>query len=549
MATRAVILMLSIFGLVSGRSFLGTYQDADRAYITSLFGTDHGIINAGLETIRATLLPLFEALPQSEAGQLSPALMRYVVERYFSQRHGWTIKGFDPHATENSEASESQALGIMHRRGYLEAVLRKITSRQGFTLQDMVLLVAALETLIYDENLNSVQKAYHLNNISTFDMLSDRQSVDDLLTSYFMVEHIDGAALNMSLHKGDRADINRWYPHFPETKMFMDDVVGNDCFQQRHLANPFLEQQTCHSLDFAAVSRITRTIDEQFGPFSNHECHDMKLKLAEMDVHGTGRVKLADFYRGLASGGAWQFHESAENLKQLGALDDSSAWLGPQVLISNYIVGKHNCISSSEYYDVCCLNECDGIFQHLEMRIGAPRASAVEITRAIEEGITFSPLLSSSAPTEARNLSATLKTRLLEIASHHKDMIPLHGRLFAQWLHYAFPRECPYPHMPGTVSTAASGDSVTKDEVLQHIKSEAGRRAPSPEAGQSMWNPQEVLLTPSHASQNTGFSSLRQFMLIIMLALFCTMVLKEMGRLRLITKHSKTDVSFASYDI
>merc|ERR1719163_1913075 len=124
---------------------------------------------------------------------------------------------------------------------------------------------------------------------------------------------------------------------------------------------------------------------------------------------------------------------------------------GSQVIISNYLAGQHNCISSSDYYSACCLNECDGIFQHLEARIRAPAASAAEIARVIEEGIGLSPLLSSTAPTEARNLSATLRTRLDEIASHHDNMIPLHGRLFAQWLHYAFPHECPYPHMPGTV--------------------------------------------------------------------------------------------------
>ena len=34
-----------------------------------------------------------------------------------------------------------------------------------------------------------------------------------------------------------------------------------------------------------------------------------------------------------------------------------------------------------------------------------------------------------------------------QVASHHGGKVPLHGRLFAQWLHHAFPRECPYPHV------------------------------------------------------------------------------------------------------
>merc|ERR1719299_378709 len=139
--------------------------------------------------------------------------------------------------------------------------------------------------------------------------------------------------------------------------------------------NPFMEVLK----SFEDVVRITRVISERLGPYSNHECHDMKLKLAEMDTYGTGRVKLADFYRS-SKGGAWQFLETPDYLAAIGAIDTSSVGLGPQVIIPNYIQGSNNCISSALYYDICCLNECDGIYQHLEARINAPTASAAEVT-------------------------------------------------------------------------------------------------------------------------------------------------------------------------
>merc|ERR1719456_1391794 len=113
------------------------------------------------------------------------------------------------------------------------------------------------------------------------------------------------------------------------------------------------------------------------------------MKLAEMDQHATGRVKLSDFY-GASQGGAWQFLETSEYLGVIGALDTSSTHNGPQVLIANYITGTNNCISSTPYYNVCCLNECDGIYEHLEAQIGRSTASAAEITRAIEGGIALS---------------------------------------------------------------------------------------------------------------------------------------------------------------
>merc|ERR1719473_36095 len=105
----------------------------------------------------------------------------------------------------------------------------------------------------------------------------------------------------------------------------------------------------------------------------------MKDMLMEMDVHGTGRVKMSDFY-GHNRDGAWQFRESSAQLRQGGVLDESSTWLGPQVMIANYITSMSNCATSQPYYQICCLNECDLVFQHLESHLSAPRVTASEIT-------------------------------------------------------------------------------------------------------------------------------------------------------------------------
>merc|ERR1719253_1503839 len=54
---------------------------------------------------------------------------------------------------------------------------------------------------------------------------------------------------------------------------------------------------------------------------------------------------------------------------------------------------------------------------------------------------------------EAPKLDGNLRTQLARIAETHGGKIPLHGRLFAQWLHYVFPRECAFPHKAGTASS------------------------------------------------------------------------------------------------
>merc|ERR1711981_969440 len=70
----------------------------------------------------------------------------------------------------------------------------------------------------------------------------------------------------------------------------------------------------------------------------------------------------------------YQFTESVDYLRQIGALDETGRG-GPAVLIPNYLVGPTNCIASSSYYSVCCMNECEGLMNELEHKIQAPKAS------------------------------------------------------------------------------------------------------------------------------------------------------------------------------
>merc|ERR1719221_93319 len=53
----------------------------------------------------------------------------------------------------------------------------------------------------------------------------------------------------------------------------------------------------------------------------------------------------------------------------------------------------------------------------------------------------------------APELDDSLAVQLQQVAEMHGGKVPLHGRLFAQWLHYVFPHECPFPHKTGSVAT------------------------------------------------------------------------------------------------
>jgi len=219
-------------------------------------------------------------------------------------------------------------------------------------------------------------------------------------------------------------------------------------------------------ISFAMLVKVAETVGEQFGKFQDAECQGLKAALVKKEDRQTGRVRLSDFYKEALDGadGAWQFQESIAYLRQLGALDESNSD-EPRVMIPNYLSSQTNCIASSDYYSVCCLSECEDLLGHLEKDIAAPEATATRIVGLISA-------LSSSSVSAPRVLSETLLSRLHKIGQEHGGLVQLHSRLFAQWMHHAYPRECPYPHLSGTTSQQQAQDLVndataTQEELVQ----------------------------------------------------------------------------------
>jgi len=112
----------------------------------------------------------------------------------------------------------------------------------------------------------------------------------------------------------------------------------------------------------------------------------------------------------------------------------------------------------------------------------------------------------STSSVEARPvLPQALMTRLSEIAEIHDGVVPLHGRLFAQWMHHAFPMECIYPHEQGAINPQTpsewlneTGQSLhaTEEEILKHLEDEACPLSGCPEEIETElpWSTSEELL-------------------------------------------------------
>jgi hypothetical protein len=437
---------------------------------------------------------MFQVLPKNNKNKVASQVMRYAVRRYFSQNHAWIVKGFEPHADiMNISDSDSDILQDKIP-DYIRSLLEEQFQHEGFALEDLVAMVAAIERLAFDEVVKSVELAFHLNSRAFTDRLS-REELMNIVSSYLITEMLEGTD-DKDQHTADLENIRERYPNWDITYTFLVDVVSSDIFGRRNLVSPFAQKET---FAFEDVVRMAEAVSEQFGPWSNHECHEMRDMLTKYDVHETGRVRIADFYRSTVEG-AWQFLEPTQFLRQNGALDESSAYLGPQVIIANYIAGMSNCITSAPYYSICCLNDCDQVFQHIEALNPSPTAPVSKLLEAVDT-MPQAPMI-----TDERS------SQLAKIAGLHGGEVPIHGRLFAQWLHFTFPHECPYPHMGGLspktqeqwrAQVGEEAESVSEDEVKQHLSADYGRRGASPDAGKGMWIFKETLMessTPSDAS-------------------------------------------------
>merc|ERR1740138_1498619 len=219
-------------------------------------------------------------------------------------------------------------------------------------------------------------------------------------------------------------------------------------------------------------------------------------------------------------------------------------------MIPNYINSPTNCVASTSFYSVCCIDECEGLLGHLEEHMGKPSASPSEIVSLIAD-------LSSSTVPSNRTLPAWLLQRLDEVASHHGGQVPLHGRLFAQWMHYAYPRECSYPRALGETNMERFGERITKQDMMQVISGSTSSRQSidasfsaeqKVQIHSAMWKMEEELVVhpPGGAFVSSSESPIRDGLrgVMMLLALFSVSVtglrsLQTSAKSSVFTAHSE----------
>jgi len=304
----------------------------------------------------------------------------------------------------------------------------------GLLLTEVVAMVAVLEQLILDETFEILHVAYTFNDRTTSDRV-DGYTLQKIMESYVVLFEA-GASANLTdgaKHRLIMKKLENQGGGWHDVRMFIHETVGNAHYSQKDRRNPFTP--TLYSFDDAW--QLAAALLSGYGAVQDGECRGMTDALRQLDPKDNGRVPLHAFYSQPPTAD-YQFSEAAHYLQQIGALDEASGT--PQVRIANYVQGPSNCLVHAAYFSVCCLAPCHGIMTELEGSVRAPSAPPEQLLIIV--GNISSP--SVDAP---RQLSAGLQDKLHAVAVQHGGEVPIHGRLFAQWLHFAFPQECPFPHL------------------------------------------------------------------------------------------------------
>lgn len=216
----------------------------------------------------------------------------------------------------------------------------------------------------------------------------------------------------------------------------------------------------------------------------------------------TGRVPLSSFYQANLDG-QWRFSESDHYLRQLGALDEDMSAGGAHVIIPNYVLSPNNCMGSTDHFTVCCRNECESFMDELEAAVGAPEASSDVLVDLV---LDIAAIHSDSEP----EVSVALRQQLKKIEGRNGGLVPLHGKLFAQWLHYMFPHECPFPRAANSVvamtpDVYGSAFAASRSMMEEHVSRQPDISSPTKDDWFSLWSDDEELLT-EYSTSDGGLS-------------------------------------------
>merc|ERR1740121_3229358 len=229
---------------------------------------------------------MYVALPKNELGTLEPAAVRYILHRYFVQKHGWYVKGLEP-AGQSWNSTSPTSILTSRVPAFIQSLFEQSLHGEGMSLHEVAVFAATLSDFI---------DLYDALNISSTMPAKSSAGVDPVIRGY-VLQLLDGTTKIRNwkelqdLEQGMRAE----FPSWTDLKLWVEDVrktISSDRAQRRFDANEF---------SFGRVVEEVQELNDRLGAFQDLECRSIKTALADMAFRNagrpTGRVLLSDFYR------------------------------------------------------------------------------------------------------------------------------------------------------------------------------------------------------------------------------------------------------------
>jgi hypothetical protein len=430
------------------------------AELAASFKTDPSARIAALEE---ALRPMYMVVPKEAGGSLGHSVVRYVLHRFFVKQHGWFIRGLEPGSGSQNVSGNGTLQQLQEWvPSYLQKFVEETKGDRGISLRELAAVAATLEDLVHKESVKRLGMAFNALELPHDTKLNEAR-LKQALEVYMMIYmlggkfNVKGEQAVLRAHKVFATKVRDW----TQVQEWMHSIqleVAPDSAQA--------------ALNFSAAATVVEEVGRRYGTYNDAECNSLKSELLQIESTKAGRVRLPEFYKkGLT--GVFEFNEKIDYLRTLGAVDETDPQ-EPFVIVPNYVAARPNCLDASSFYAVCCRNECEDLMGKLEDKLKAHTAKPEQILQIVEA--------LSSATVQARKIPESMVGRLNKIADSNEGVVPLHGRLFAQWMHHAFPRECPYPQQAGTTApqtpdewmqaTGQQQAKKSKEEMQAHVDSD-----------------------------------------------------------------------------
>eukprot|EP00929_Paragymnodinium_shiwhaense_P081285 TRINITY_DN4250_c0_g1_i1.p1 TRINITY_DN4250_c0_g1~~TRINITY_DN4250_c0_g1_i1.p1 ORF type:complete len:562 (+),score=133.71 TRINITY_DN4250_c0_g1_i1:94-1779(+) len=500
MLRAAALFLSSTCRHAQGKEFLQTWDLVEQL----LPHTTPGFV-ASLPELEATLTPMYNSLPKDEEGLLGYDSVRYALHRMLVDRHGWYVKGLEPDGKAwNVSSLETSMMDWVPPS--IQHVVGHHFSKGGLSLRELAAVAALLEDSARDEARRRLETVYKLLKLEPAERLMG-DNIQAVLDAWMY--------LYLDVHEAQD------YPEDEHMLKLMMDNYEQQLSESWRLVRDWMGEMRQNisqgaEMSFNSTLQVTIAVGEKYAFYDAKECQKLKRTLLKIESDRPGRVLLSSFYRqGMAPDANFRFVEKIEYLRDIGALDESDP-RNPAVIVPNYVTSKPQCLESSEFYSVCCRSECEDLLQHVEESIVDSHASVADVLRLVEA-------LPSPTVQAPRDLPPKLIERLQQVAEANGGRIPLHGRLFAQWMHHAFPRECPFPHEAGTTAPLAAQDwtretghsttEASEEDMVCYVDGPcaggAAYEAPAEHInqvglGELPWTDKEELFAGSEGATRTG---------------------------------------------